>query len=179
MEGGHFSLHSCLQGLVSWYWCLHWGPTMPVCEKLIYEYKAMLVPGDWAQPLESSGAPLQAQTDQATDLKRFNCMHAFHYKPWPKALEAGGRASNQTILHGLLKSRFVLCQHKQFNLMFSLLSKHWVLHLNPHEGKNASFSSTNVLQCQGLLLIPSKLLEIYSQLICWKNIYSQSSNIFH
>lgn len=36
---------------------------MPASEKLIYEYEAMLVPGDCAQPLESSGAPLWAQKD--------------------------------------------------------------------------------------------------------------------
>lgn len=74
------------------------GPTMPTYKKLIYEYKTMRVPGECAQPLESSGAPLPAQEDGATDLKRFNCMHAFHYKPWPKALEAGsaGQAIKQS-----------------------------------------------------------------------------------
>ena len=94
-----------------------------MCEELIHENKTMLVPGDHIQPLESSGTPLRAWEDSDTDLKWFKCMHTFHYKSWPKASRRG-RASNQTILHGLLKSRFVLCQHKQFNLMFSLLSKH-------------------------------------------------------
>lgn len=133
MERDHFSLHPCLQDPVSWCRCWLWRPMLPACEELIYEYKTMLVPGDHVQPLESSGAPLLAPGKLKTPKKWFNCMHAFHYKSWPKASRRG-RPSDETILHGLLKSRFVLCQHKQFNLMFSLLSKHWVLHLNPSWG---------------------------------------------
>lgn len=64
-----------------------------------------------------------------TDFKCFNFMHAFHYKSWPEAFL--DKPSNQTILHRLLKSNFVLCQHKQFNLMFSLLSKHRVSFTSP------------------------------------------------
>lgn len=122
-DWGHFSLCCCLRGLVSWCWRLLRRPTQPMCEELIYENKTTLVPGDHLQPLESSGTPLSTQENSDTHLKWFNCMHAFHYKSWPKASRRS-RPSNQTILHGLLKSRFVLCQHKQFNLMFSLLSKH-------------------------------------------------------
>lgn len=68
---------------------------------------------------------LPASKSSTTHFKCFNFMHAFHYKPWPEAFL--DKPSNQTILHRLLKSNFVLCQHKQFNLMFSLLSKHCVL----------------------------------------------------
>lgn len=76
---------------------------------------------------------LTASKSWAADLKRFHFMHAFHYKSWPEAFL--DKPSNQTILHRLLKSNFVLCQHKQFNLMFSLLSKHWVSFKSPLQGR--------------------------------------------
>ena len=79
-----------------------------------------------------------------TDFKRFNFMHAFHYKSWPEAFL--DKPSNQTILHRLLKSNFVLCQHKQFNLMFSLLSKHWVSLKSPLQGRTPLYPPTNTLQ---------------------------------
>ena len=157
----HFSLRSCLQGWVSRCECLLWRPALPMCEELICEYKTMLVPGDHAQPLESSGEPLMAWENSDTHSEWFNCMHAFHCKSWPKASRRS-RQSNQTILHGLLKSRFVLCQHKQFNLMFSLLSEHWVLHLNPREGEERFlFISTRTSVSESI---------VYSQWIKKKSI---------
>lgn len=82
----------------------------------------------WHQGSSSSHqrllSTLPASKSSTTHFKCFNFMHAFHYKPWPEAFL--DKPSNQTILHHLLKSNFVLCQHKQFNLMFSLLSKHCV-----------------------------------------------------
>lgn len=156
MDWDHFSLCSCLQSRVSGSWCLLWRPMLPMCEELIYEYKTMLVPGDHVQPLESTGTPLMAREHSDPDLMWFNCMHAFHYKSWPKASRRG-RPGNQTILHGLLKSRFVLCQHKQFNLMFSLLSKHWVLHLNPLWGEECFlFISKCTSMSESLSFIPNE-----------------------
>lgn len=119
-----FHSGSWLRGLVSWWHRLCCRQTLPMHEKLIYEYETMLVPRDQTQPLETTGMHLAASQVWTTDFKCFNFMHAFHYIAMARSFSR--QASNQTILHRLLKSIFALCQHKHFNLMFSLLSKHWV-----------------------------------------------------
>lgn len=91
----------------------------------------------WHQGSSSSHERLlntpPASKSLTTHFECFNFMHAFHYKSWPEAFL--DKPSNQTILHRLLKSNFVLCQHKQFNLMVSLLSKHCVPFKSPLKGR--------------------------------------------
>lgn len=98
MDWDHFSLCSGLQGLVSWHWCLLCRPTPTKCEELTCENKTMMVLGEHIQPLESSGTPLSAWENSDTDLKWFNCMHAFHYKSWPKLRGEAGQAIRQSCM---------------------------------------------------------------------------------
>lgn len=119
-----FHSGSWLRGLVSWWHRLRSRQTLPMHEELIYEYETTLVPRDQAQPLETTGMQLAASQVWTADFKCFNFMHAFHYIAMAGSFSR--QASNRTILHRLLKSTFVFCQHKHFNLMLSLLSKHWV-----------------------------------------------------
>lgn len=92
-----------------------------------------------------------------TDFKWFNFMHAFHYKSWPEAFL--DKPSNQTILHRLLKSNFVLCQHKQFNLMFSLLSKHWVSFKSALQGRTSLHPSTNTFKARYFSTLKTKITQ--------------------
>lgn len=98
MDWDHFSLCSGLQGPVCWRWCLLCRPTPTTCEELTCENETMIVLGEHIQPLESSGTPLSAWENSDTDLKWFNCMHAFHYKSWPKASGEAGQAIRQSCM---------------------------------------------------------------------------------
>lgn len=102
-----------------------------MCEQLIYEKKTNVgAGGPHLATREQWNSSRARKTPTPTGNGLIVCTHFIISLGWPRASRQG-RLSNETILHGLLKSRFVLCQHKHFNLMFSLLSKHRVLHLNP------------------------------------------------
>lgn len=113
--------------------CWLWRPTLPVCEGLIYEYRAMLVPGDHDQPLESSGAPLLAQGKLQTPTRSglIVCMH-FIISLGQKLPGEAGQAIRQSCmgcwnpdLSFVSTNSLIWCFHSWVSTEYYILNPSW------------------------------------------------------
>lgn len=173
MDGGHFSLQSCYKAS---------SPGTGICSggQRCQHVKSwfMNIKQCCAQGQRSATREQWSTSHHSGNLRhRLNgligCMHFIICLG--QKLPRQGKPSNQTILHRLLKSRFVLRQHKQFNLMFSLLSKHWVLHLNPREGEEC-FLFISKCTSMSEFTFYSQWVKRIVPLICLKYILIQSTS---